>query len=552
MTIARLPFSQQIESRAASTAKDSKVVNAVFESRGQQDKDTIKRPGLLDLPLSILIGTSTPQGIYEWYGDLYVVTSNTLYKINTSYVRTTIGTLTGTIQNVYWAESANHTYLFLHNGSNGYVLSSTAVFSTVLPDSVYAVTISVGGTGYVSPVVAFSAPPSGVTATGTVESSAGVITGVTLVLVGSGYVSAPTVTITGAPGINCVATCTLSGFPGGAGLLATGTVYLDGYTVVATKAGQIYNSDSDDPRFWSPLNFTSAEADPDRIVGIIKHFNYICVFGEWGSEFFYDAANATGSPFLRQDSYKMEIGCPDGDSIVQFQQGIAFVGYSKIRGQQVFVLDRVSPKPISTRYIEKYLNANTGFSYNAFSFRIEGHTFYCITLASAALTFVYDIDEQSWYQWTSAVSSTEGTYRIWKAVLFNGFSIGLDKSNGKIYKIDVGTYTDDLESIYWRVITNNLDNGTMKRKFYKSGQVVGDKVSATMSIYHADDDFVTWSTARTVDLSLPRCVLYQAGQARRRAWQFLVTDNVALRLSAFELNIEGGEMEGDPQIDKQE
>jgi len=520
----------------------------MFETRGQDQKDTVKRPGLTEIAVNTAIAAGTGQGMYEWAGSLYVVTNNVLYKITAGLTKTTVGSMTGTVAKVWFAESSNHTYLFMHNGSHGYVLDSVGTFTQVLATSVYEVTILAGGSGYVAPTVTFSAPGAGVTATGTVLFTGGVITGVTITNVGSGYSTAPTVTFTDASGVNASASSILNGFPDGADGIASGAVFLDGYTVVATKIGQIYSSQINNPLLWNPLDFTSAEADPDRIVGIIKHFNYICVFGEWGTEFFYDAATATGSPFLRQDSAKNEIGCPSGDSIVQFQQGIAYVGYSKIKGKQAFVLDGLSPTPISTRYIEKYLNANTDNTFTSFTFRVEGHTFYGITLTTLGITFVYDLDEKSWYNWTSYSSGAEGVYRVYTASLFNGTSYAQDINNGKIYSVDVTAYSDNGAAIYWRVVSNNLDSGSMRRKFFKSGQLVGDKVSATMSISHTDDDYATFSTARTVDLSKNRCIIYQSGTSRRRAWQFLVTDNVPLRLFSFELNMEGGEMEGDPQL----
>lgn len=544
----RLPLSQQIESRSASLAKDSKSSNCIFETRGQDSRDTVKRPGLLEVAVTPAIPAGTSQGTYEWASNLYVVTNNILYKITPGLARTTAGTMTGTTSKVFFAESADHTYLFMQNGSHGYVLDSVGVFTQVLNTSVYEVTILTGGSGYVSPTVVFSAPPAGVTATGTVLSVGGVITGVTITNAGSGYVAAPTVTLSGAPGTGATATATLNGFPDIADGIASGAVYLDGYTVIATKTGQIYNSDLNSPLLWNPLNYTTAEADPDQIVGIIKHFNYICVFGQWGTEFFYNAATAVGSPFLRQDSAKNEIGCPNGNSIVQFQQGVAFIGYSKIKGKQAFVLDGLSPVPISTRYIEKYLNANTDNTFSSFTFRTEGHTYYGVTLTTLALTFVYDIDEKSWYNWTSYSSSAEGIYRLHTATLFNSSSYGQDVSNGVVYSVDVNTYTDNGAAIYFRVVSNNIDSGSMRRKFFNSGQIVGDKVVATMYISHTDDDFATYSTARTVNLNKTRCIIYQCGTSRRRAWQFLVTDNVPLRLFSFELNIEGGEMDGDPQL----
>jgi hypothetical protein len=61
--------------------------------------------------------------------------------------------------------------------------------------------IQAGGSGYVNPVVAFSAPAAGgTTATGTVQQSAGVVTGITITNPGSYYQTSPTATITDASG----------------------------------------------------------------------------------------------------------------------------------------------------------------------------------------------------------------------------------------------------------------------------------------------------------------------------------------------------------------
>lgn len=208
--------------------------------------------------------------MYEWFGNLYVVTSNTLYKITSGLVKTTIGVLTGTVQNVYFSESADHSYLFLHNRTNGYVLDSSAVFSVVTGTSVYSVVISTGGSGYVSPTVVFgttwaattpyivgnqifyganlytvttsgttsTVPPThtsgsvtdgttvlayaGATATGTVDSTGGVITGVTITAYGSGYTVAPIVTFSGSPGTGATGLVNLSGFPSSASAIAAG------------------------------------------------------------------------------------------------------------------------------------------------------------------------------------------------------------------------------------------------------------------------------------------------------------------------------------------
>jgi hypothetical protein len=74
------------------------------------------------------------------------------------------------------------------------------------------VTINGGGSAYSSVTVTFSAPDvdGGTQATGTAVLSAGVITGITITRAGTGYLYAPTITITGVTGSGAVATASLT------------------------------------------------------------------------------------------------------------------------------------------------------------------------------------------------------------------------------------------------------------------------------------------------------------------------------------------------------
>ena len=63
-----------------------------------------------------------------------------------------------------------------------------------------------GGTGYTgTPTIVISDPPSGTTATASATTSGGVITKFTVTNAGSGYVSNPTVTISGGNGSGALA-----------------------------------------------------------------------------------------------------------------------------------------------------------------------------------------------------------------------------------------------------------------------------------------------------------------------------------------------------------
>jgi len=78
-------------------------------------------------------------------------------------------------------------------------------------DEVGSVAVTAGGTGYTSaPTVAFSAPTSGTTATGTAVIQNGKVVSVTITNPGSGYTAAPSVTFTGGGGSGAAATAKLA------------------------------------------------------------------------------------------------------------------------------------------------------------------------------------------------------------------------------------------------------------------------------------------------------------------------------------------------------
>lgn len=90
----------------------------------------------------------------------------------------------------------------------GYLCPETWDYSK---DEVGSVQVTSGGSGYTSaPTVAFSAPSSGVTASGTAVVQNGEVVQVNITNPGSGYTAAPTVTFSGGGGTGATATATLA------------------------------------------------------------------------------------------------------------------------------------------------------------------------------------------------------------------------------------------------------------------------------------------------------------------------------------------------------
>ena len=333
-----------------------------------------------------------------------------------------------------------------------------------------------------------------------------------------------------------------SGFPLNNGYyLAAGAVYLDGTVYCMTTTGRIYGSAIEDVLTWNALNYISKSSEPDGGVAIAKHLNWVVAMGAYSTEFFYNAGGTyPASPLLRNGDAKLEIGCANGFSVVQFENTLMWIGQSKETGKGVFMLDGVSPTKVSTPAIEHYLNSDGLTIVNAFALTIAGHTFYILNLDTTEITFCYDLNENLWYQWSSNVGGVEQDLVGRFFTSLYGVSYCLNSYNGALSTFSNSSYQDYYEPINTRIVTPILDGGSTMTKFFESLQVVGDKASTTVQIRHTDDDYNTWTNYRTVNMNDVRPVLWTLGSSRRKAFELLHTDNTGLRIEAIELNVTEG------------
>lgn len=338
-------------------------------------------------------------------------------------------------------------------------------------------------------------------------------------------------------GAGATATSTLNFFPTD---LVPGVAYIDTYTVVQTKSGRIYNSNPGVPTVWGALDYISATAEPDQAVGLAKHLNYVVSFGQWSTEFFYDAAVTTGSPFLRNEAARIEIGCANGESIVQFEQTLVWVGKSNTAGKSVYMLDGLSPTRISNPFIDRYLDADGLTNCTASSVKYNGHAWYILTLPDSNLTLVGDLTEKTWYFWSSVYNNVEQYFVADFATSLNGITFMQDSHDGELYTLDSNTYTDADGVINFRIVTELLDADSHVRKFVNRVEIIGDKVDSVLRVKHTDDDYQSWSIYRSVNLKDTRPVLYQNGSARRRAFELFNNDDAPIRLFDLELDVTAG------------
>lgn len=181
-----------------------------------------------------------------------------------------------------------------------------------------------------------------------------------------------------------------------------GAVYLNGYIFVMDANGTIYNSDLEAPLAWNPLNFISAEIEPDIAVGLAKHDNYVVAFKRNTIEFFYDAANASGSPLSRVSNSAVQLGSGSGYSLAQVDGALYFISKTRAVGISVhrFNPGQTQPEEIAPPAIQRLLNISDLTDIRCWAGRIGGHSYYVISLVTEGITIAYDVQSNSWAQWT--------------------------------------------------------------------------------------------------------------------------------------------------------
>lgn len=215
-----------------------------------------------------------------------------------------------------------------------------------------------------------------------------------------------------------------------------GVQYLDSTFYVMEPDGTIWNSAAaaDDPTTWPTDGFILAGFEPDNGVFLGKALNYIVAFGQWTTELFWDAANATGSPLSPVNNGVLLIGCAAAGSVAQTESTLIWMAQRKAqnsashKGRFVAILVGTSYEEISTPDINRILEADDLATVYAVVVELAGHSWYLLTLGTSNLTLVYDLKYKQWYVWT-------------RLALGSGVAVtGLTQTNGLASAVTSGAH----------------------------------------------------------------------------------------------------------------
>jgi len=198
-----------------------------------------------------------------------------------------------------------------------------------------------------------------------------------------------------------------------------GTAYLDGRVFVMAPNGDIYQSADGDFTSWNALEFIGADIEPDKGMYLAKWNSYIMALKAYSCQFYYDAANATGSILSPAENMAFRVGCASADSVKEVAGSVAWLGQTKDgQGRSIYLMTPQGPQAISTPSVDRVLTHDNLSSVKSWVAKTGAHVLYGITLGSSGVTMVYDFSTKMWSYFSYLAGSAD--YKAVTAVSADG------------------------------------------------------------------------------------------------------------------------------------
>lgn len=368
-----------------------------------------------------------------------------------------------------------------------------------------------------------------------------------------------------------------------ANFLATGTYRsafapMDGYLFYATDDGYVNNSNLNSVSVYTAVDRLAVQQSPDPTIAVAIQKNVVVAFGLNSAEKLQNAGFTPGSPLQASPSNVDHVGTLDQRSVTTIEDDIYYVSSPSEGDVGVYRMRGLQSTRISTPAIDRILGSvsKSGTIY-AQSFRLGGYPYAAFIISTATdgaaskmlqesgdSVLKEDDGDDILTEDNPAQTASFGRFLVfnaglsiwseWDCVLATFIdSIGSGSNNqllagsrfdtsGKIYKIDPiadGMLFRDGTSTYaMQIRTARIDHGTGKRKVIPEIRLVCDKQSSgNVTLECSDDDFGTWTTLGTFDLSqmnpkVTRCGSYRGG----RAYRLTHSSNAMFRGEAIEID----------------
>lgn len=350
---------------------------------------------------------------------------------------------------------------------------------------------------------------------------------------------------------------------GGAWAASSSMAYYDTYIV--------FSQNNSNRFFWTnllstetpALNFASAEANPDRIVGLINNADDLWIFGKKVTEIWYNYGS-NGITFARRPASSgiVETGCASALTIQKLNNTIFWLAEDDRGGPMLMMANGITPTRVSTYAIEQQWMRESAGQFNratAFTYQSGGHYFYCLNIPGQSSTWVYDasvsaqLGQPTWHE-RQSFNPTSSVQQRWNAeghAYFRSVHLTGDIATGTLYAMSEASYTDNGQHIMRQRTTPHISNA-MDRVFYAcltvdalTGSSTDADLTPQIQLEFSDDGGFTWSEPRFESPGLMgqygiKVQFQRLGSARSRVFRVTVTDPLYWAISGADIELRPG------------
>lgn len=326
--------------------------------------------------------------------------------------------------------------------------------------------------------------------------------------------------------------------------------YLDGYFVWnhpgtgQFQVSQLYGSDIDG------LDFATAEGAPDPVVSLIVDHRELWLFGSQSTEVWYNAGGAD-FPLQRIQGAFMEVGCLAKHSVAKLDNSVFWLAANDRGYGMIMKASGYAPQRISNHALEFAIASySTVSDAVAFTYWQEGHSFYVISFPTAGATWCFDVASGLWHE--RPYLKLNGNFDRHRAncqVNFAGMTIVGDWETGKLYELDLDTYTDDGANIYRArvcpyiasageyVFVNNIE------LFMQTGVGLSSGAAPQAMLSWSDDGGQVWSneiwsSIGRIGQREQRVKWRRLGVSRHRLFKVAISDPIKVVFTGAAVDVE--------------
>lgn len=240
---------------------------------------------------------------------------------------------------------------------------------------------------------------------------------------------------------------------------ADSVVYIDGFFVFTkTDSDVFFNSNLDDGLTYSALDFSTADADPDNIIGQIVSGSRLYQLGTQTTQTFRNIARDP-EPFQNVNGATYDKGLDAPFSLIKDSSTFVMVGSGERESPAIWKFTGNGYGKISTTAIDNLLAKLTDAEVSAitaWSYSEAGAFFIGFQFPDTCL--VYDEANKRWHERQSRQGSETTTYRVAGMVEAYGRVLVDDVIDGRIGELDREVYKEYGGPLVRTIITKPFDN----------------------------------------------------------------------------------------------